>query len=107
MPGTGDHPRPGRECVLREGPCTSCLECLYCDVDPYKECDNCMACVADEADFRAILVDDILLLQERVFGVGKAENRTGDRNDDRNEHSDRPCHPHRDHQSGNDPGEDS
>ncbi len=94
----GDHRDEIRECVLQEEPCTGCLECLYCDLDPHKECDNCMVCVADEADFRAILVDDILWLQEQVPRADETDQAVehGHEGDD-----------HHGHHPGQDPGDGS
>ena len=31
-----------------------------CELDPTKRCDNCMKCVNGEAEFRAILIDDVI-----------------------------------------------
>ena len=36
----------------------------YCDLEPGKLCDNCMKCVLGDSDYRAILVDGIVLPQE-------------------------------------------
>jgi len=48
-------------CVLEEGVlCTHCGECTRCDLDPNKECDNCMRCVKSGADYLAVEVDEII-----------------------------------------------
>ena len=36
----------------------------YCDLEPGKLCDNCMKCVWGDSEYRAILVDKIVLPQE-------------------------------------------
>lgn len=36
----------------------------HCDLDPSKICDNCMKCVTDGADYRAIVIDSIQLEHE-------------------------------------------
>jgi hypothetical protein len=50
-------------CVLDEEiECTDCGECLRCDLDPNKLCDNCMKCVNSEgAQYRAIEITGIQL----------------------------------------------
>ena len=59
-----------KECVLEDRPCTECGECNICDLDRSKICDNCGECIKEEADFKAIAIDDILQLEEEV-GPGK------------------------------------
>lgn len=66
--------RANQECVLQEGSCVECLECLYCDLDPFKECDNCMSCITEETDFKAVLIQDILTLEEENQEQGKARS---------------------------------
>ena len=39
--------------------CNGCGECDRCDLDPEKLCDNCMKCMGDAADFRAITISGI------------------------------------------------
>ena len=48
-------------CVLdEEVECNDCGECLRCDLDPNKICDNCMKCVNSEgAEYRAILITGV------------------------------------------------
>ncbi len=49
-------------CVLVDGKiCEDCGECMRCDLDPEKICDNCMKCVFNDAEYRAIAIDDIIL----------------------------------------------
>ncbi|MGM0501501.1 MAG: hypothetical protein ACQERJ_03135 [Bacillota bacterium] len=48
------------ECILAAGskPCTDCGECLICDLDEDKECDNCMECL-DMEGFKAVEVSGV------------------------------------------------
>ena len=39
-------------------------KCDVCDLDPSKICDNCMKCMGDEVDFRAITIAGIQLENE-------------------------------------------
>lgn len=39
--------------------CNGCGECDRCDLDPEKLCDNCMKCMGDAVDFRAITISGI------------------------------------------------
>lgn len=59
--------KDGKNCILYEGrPCTECGECDVCDLDASKICDNCMKCIKDESDFRAIRIDGILTPEETL-----------------------------------------
>ena len=40
-------PKRGQECVLYDRICTECGECMMCDLDPTKKCDNCGKCLED------------------------------------------------------------
>lgn len=52
-------------CVLYEGRvCNDCGECEMCDLDPEKVCDNCMKCITNDADYRAIDIDEIFETEE-------------------------------------------
>lgn len=51
---SGDKP-----CVLYDRACIACGECDRCDINPKKICDNCMQCVNDGRDYRAVLIDGI------------------------------------------------
>lgn len=53
-----------KQCVLEEKECIGCGECDRCDLDPNKICDNCMKCMGDEVDFRAITIAGIRLENE-------------------------------------------
>jgi len=51
-----------KECLLYDNRiCNGCGECDRCDLDPSKLCDNCMKCMGDEVDFRAITIAGIQL----------------------------------------------
>lgn len=47
------------DCVLYDRPCTGCMECQICDLDPNKICDNCGACL-DIRDDAVIKIDKII-----------------------------------------------
>jgi len=51
-------------CVLYERECIGCGECDRCDLNPEKTCDNCMKCVNDNAEYRGITIDRIILEKE-------------------------------------------
>lgn len=58
-------PKLGEPCVLDENvSCTHCGECLLCDLDPTKFCDNCEKCLdtynTDEKGFVSIKIDKII-----------------------------------------------
>jgi hypothetical protein len=46
--------------------CDECGECNRCDLDPNKLCDNCCRCLQEDADYRGILIDDILTDPEDI-----------------------------------------
>jgi len=48
------------KCILYERECIDCGECDMCELDPKKRCDNCMKCVNDGAEYRAVIVDEII-----------------------------------------------
>lgn len=59
--------KPPKECVLEEGrPCVECGECDRCDLNPEKTCDNCMQCVRDDSDYRAIRIDGVLTPEDEL-----------------------------------------
>lgn len=62
-----EYVKPGAitiKCILEENKiCDNCCECFVCDLDPDKICDNCAKCLKIP-DFKAILIDDILMLEE-------------------------------------------
>lgn len=52
-------------CMLEENKiCDNCLECDYCDLNPGKICDNCAKCIADEAEYKVIDIDEIVITAE-------------------------------------------
>ena len=53
-----------KKCVIHERLCIQCGECLFCDLDLTKICDNCMLCLKSPADFRAIAIDAILVTED-------------------------------------------
>ncbi len=54
-----------KPCILYEDreECIDCGDCR-CELDPEKICDNCMACVKEDADFRGILISGIKLSED-------------------------------------------
>ncbi|WP_169730098.1 hypothetical protein [Halonatronum saccharophilum] len=47
------------ECVLEDKGCRECGECLICDLDKKKRCDNCMECLDMDTGFKAIRIDGV------------------------------------------------
>lgn len=47
-------------CVLYDRECIDCGECDQCELDPTKRCNNCMKCVSGDAEYRAILIDEVV-----------------------------------------------
>ena len=48
------------KCILYDRECIDCGECDMCELDPQKRCDNCMKCVKTGAEYRAVIVDEII-----------------------------------------------
>ena len=48
-----------KDCILYDRECIECGECEICDLDSSKICDNCMKCIQSNADYRAIIIDEI------------------------------------------------
>lgn len=48
-----------KKCILYERECIDCGECMVCDIDPNKICDNCGKCIEVEDDYAEILIDEI------------------------------------------------
>jgi len=46
---------------------------MYCDLNPENLCNNCAACIKSDADFKSIIIDDILLLEEDLEQKEKHE----------------------------------
>ena len=53
-----------KECLYDGNLCDGCGECDRCALDPNKICDNCMKCMGDEVDFRAVTIAGIRLENE-------------------------------------------
>ena len=47
-------------CVLYDRECIDCGECDQCELDPTKRCNICMICVSGDAEYRAILIDEVV-----------------------------------------------
>jgi len=63
-------------CILEENKiCDNCCDCFVCDLDPNKVCDSCAKCL-DTSDYNAIIIDDILTLEE---SVDKRNEKSSDR----------------------------
>ena len=48
------------KCILYERECIDCGECDMCELDPTKRCDNRMKCVNNNAEYRAVIVDEVI-----------------------------------------------
>lgn len=49
-----------KQCVLEDRPCNDCKECMICDLDRNKICDNCCKCIESDADYIAVEIDEII-----------------------------------------------
>lgn len=59
-------------CLLQDRKCMDCGECLYCDLNKTKLCDNCCTCLGDsDFDYTGIEIDDILV------NIDKPGRKTG------------------------------
>ncbi len=58
-----------KQCVLYDRECIECGECNMCDLDPTKVCDNCMKCVQTDADYKELVIADILDGEENVAPI--------------------------------------
>ncbi len=49
-----------KKCVLYDRDCIDCKECMMCDLNPLKVCDNCGKCLNDgDSEYRAIKISKI------------------------------------------------
>ena len=49
-----------KQCELYDRECINCKECLTCDLNPLKICDNCGKCIGEgENDYKAIKITEI------------------------------------------------
>ena len=48
------------KCILYDRECIDCGECDMCELDPSKRCDNCMKCVNNNTEYRAVIIDEII-----------------------------------------------
>ncbi|MBO5851349.1 MAG: hypothetical protein J6R29_03340 [Clostridia bacterium] len=49
-----------KDCILYDRECIDCGECLTCDLNPLKTCDNCGKCIdSGENDYKAIKITEI------------------------------------------------
>ena len=53
-----------KRCVLEDRPCTNCRECDMCDMFPDKVCDNCMKCITNDKEYKAIIIEKIITVEE-------------------------------------------
>lgn len=52
--------KKGEECVLYDRKCNECGECMRCDLNPFKICDNCGKCIdGNDVDFNAVKITAI------------------------------------------------
>lgn len=47
-----------KSCVLYDRECIDCGECMFCDLDPLKVCDNCGKCL-NISEFATIKIDSL------------------------------------------------
>ncbi len=40
-----------KQCVLYDRECINCGECMFCDLEPTKICDNCGKCIDFKDDY--------------------------------------------------------
>lgn len=40
-----------KQCVLYDRECVDCGECMFCDLEPTKICDNCGKCIDFKDDY--------------------------------------------------------
>lgn len=52
---------PRKECVLYDRACTDCGECNYCDLNPFKQCDNCGKCIDSDKEYEEVKIDAVLI----------------------------------------------
>ncbi len=50
-----------KECVLYDRLCIHCHECEMCDLDPDKVCDNCGKCIETGEEYAKIMIDAVLM----------------------------------------------
>ncbi len=62
-----------KKCIMQDRACSNCGECLKCDLDPGKICDNCCKCLGD-ADYSGIEIDDILVNTETLAKKARSED---------------------------------
>lgn len=63
--------------------CDNCRECDICDIDRTKKCNNCGKCLElDEAEIRAIKIDEII---DNADETMEYETALNDRTDDKDE----------------------
>lgn len=66
-------------CMLEENKiCDNCCECDYCDLNPGKICDNCAKCINDDAAYRAIEIEDIIINEELKRTFKLTDGKIGD-----------------------------
>jgi hypothetical protein len=51
-----------KECLLYERKCIDCGECLICDLNSNKICDNCAKCIDEESEHRTINLNKCIIL---------------------------------------------
>ena len=52
------------ECILKARNCINCGECMQCDMNPEKICDDCCECI-NNSDYRGIYIDEVLTIIEQ------------------------------------------
>lgn len=54
-----------KECILFERSCIDCGECSICDLNRNKKCNNCERCLEQKGEYRALNIEDFMILQEK------------------------------------------
>lgn len=52
-----------KKCILDEDKfCNECGDCDFCDLNPFKKCDNCGRCLEDgDKEYRELKIDSVVL----------------------------------------------
>ena len=61
-----------KKCEIYDRDCIDCGECMFCDLDPTKICDNCGKCI-DMGDYYTIKIDKIETSGEEAKGIKRGK----------------------------------
>lgn len=55
-----------KQCIIYDRECIDCKECLMCDLDSSKVCDNCEKCLhLDDKEYNGIIIDEIIAKEKK------------------------------------------